>query len=217
MFDLHVHSIFSDGVLLPSELCQRYISLGFKAIAITDHCDASNLEFVLESLNLFLESLPPDFPLKVIPGVEITHVPPGRIGKMVSLARTLGAKLVIVHGETISEPVAEGTNLAGIEAGCDILAHPGFIKEKEAILARERGVFLEITTRRGHCYTNGWVLKMGQETGAKIIVNNDAHKPEDILPYDKMLSVVRGAGGTEELIQRIKDESSKLVQSLVST
>ncbi len=217
MFDFHMHSIFSDGSLLPAELCQRYASLGFEVIAITDHCDASNLEFVVESLVLFVDDLPKDFPLKVLPGVEITHVPPSKIDKMISLARTLGAKVVVVHGETITEPVPKGTNRAAIEAGCDILAHPGFISEEDVILAREKGVFLEITTRRGHCYTNGWVLQMAERVGAKLIVNNDAHAPGDILPYDRMLSVLRGAGASDEVIERVKDDTVRFLQSLISS
>ena len=42
--DLHTHSIFSDGELLPSELARRADVLGHKALAITDHVDASNIE-----------------------------------------------------------------------------------------------------------------------------------------------------------------------------
>ena len=41
MFDLHTHSLLSDGELLPSELARRYEEKGFRAIAITDHADVS--------------------------------------------------------------------------------------------------------------------------------------------------------------------------------
>ena len=37
--DLHMHSLFSDGELLPSELARRALVLGHEAIAITDHVD----------------------------------------------------------------------------------------------------------------------------------------------------------------------------------
>ncbi len=42
MIDLHTHSFFSDGELIPSELIRRAEAIGYKAIAITDHVDSSN-------------------------------------------------------------------------------------------------------------------------------------------------------------------------------
>ena len=56
--------------------------------------------------------------------------------------------LIVVHGETLVEPVAPGTNRAAIEADIDILAHPGLITVEEAARARERGVFLELSARK---------------------------------------------------------------------
>ena len=47
MFDLHTHSIFSDGELIPSELVRRAVFNGYDAIAITDHVDFTNVEYVL--------------------------------------------------------------------------------------------------------------------------------------------------------------------------
>ena len=46
MYDLHTHSLLSDGELLPSELARRYEEKGYKAIAITDHVDFSNIKIV---------------------------------------------------------------------------------------------------------------------------------------------------------------------------
>ena len=42
--DLHTHSIFSDGELLPSEIARRAQVLDHEAVAITDHVDASNID-----------------------------------------------------------------------------------------------------------------------------------------------------------------------------
>ena len=47
MIDLHTHSLFSDGELLPSELIRRAYITGYTALAITDHVDSSNIDFVI--------------------------------------------------------------------------------------------------------------------------------------------------------------------------
>ena len=42
MYDLHTHSILSDGEMLPIELIRRMAVLGYTTVAITDHVDPSN-------------------------------------------------------------------------------------------------------------------------------------------------------------------------------
>ena len=66
------------------------------------------------------------------------------------------ADLVVVHGETMAEPVVKGTNRAAVDCEfVDVLAHPGFITLDEARIATANGVHLELTSRRGHSLTNG--------------------------------------------------------------
>ncbi len=195
MFDLHIHSIFSDGELIPAEIARRYENFGYKAIAITDHIDNTNLEFVLSNLTKACDELNKHMEIEILVGIEITHVPPTLIEKTVKRAKKLGAELIIVHGETIVEPVAKGTNLTAVELPeVDILAHPGFITIEEAELARENDVYLELTSRRGHCLTNGHVAKVAKETGAELIVNTDAHSPEDILRPEELEKIPLGSG-----------------------
>ncbi|MBU1154639.1 MAG: PHP domain-containing protein, partial [Proteobacteria bacterium] len=50
MIDLHTHTLFSDGELLPAELAQRAQVIGLEALAFTDHADMSNLEIILPRL-----------------------------------------------------------------------------------------------------------------------------------------------------------------------
>ena len=50
MIDLHIHSFFSDGQLCISEIARRAEEKGYKAIAVTDHADRSNIDFIIESL-----------------------------------------------------------------------------------------------------------------------------------------------------------------------
>lgn len=194
MIDLHSHSIFSDGVLIPSELARRAQVLGIKALAITDHGDASNLDFIIPRIVAVAEELNAFNGIKIIPGIELTHVPPSRIAALAQKARSLGAKIIVVHGETIAEPVAPGTNQAALDADIDILAHPGLITDQEAAKAAEKGICLEISARKGHSLTNGHVAKTAKKHGAKMVLNTDSHEPSDLITVEFAGRVALGAG-----------------------
>ncbi|MDI6640996.1 MAG: PHP domain-containing protein, partial [Elusimicrobiota bacterium] len=47
MIDLHTHTLFSDGGLLPSELVYYAKSKGYTAICLSDHVDFTNIDFVI--------------------------------------------------------------------------------------------------------------------------------------------------------------------------
>lgn len=168
--------------------------MGYRAVAITDHVDSSNLDHVVPRIVRVAEELNHAQSVKVIPGVELTHVPPVFISALVRRAREMGARLVVVHGETVVEPVAPGTNRAGIEAGADILAHPGLIRPEEVTLAASKGVFLEISARKGHSLSNGHVAKLSSEAGARLVLNSDSHAPGDFMTEAFAAKVAQGAG-----------------------
>lgn len=193
--DLHTHTFFSDGVLVPSEHVRRALVRGYGAIAITDHADASNMEFLLDALRHFAEQQANDYPLVFVPGIELTHVAPRSIAPLSRRAKALGAALVVVHGETLVEPVAPGTNAAAVACpDVDILAHPGLITLDEARQAAENGIYLEITSRRGHSLANGHVACVAREAGAGLVLNTDTHEPGDMIDQSMARLVAAGAG-----------------------
>jgi putative hydrolase len=194
MIDLHTHTLFSDGELIPAELWRRAQVQGYRYLGVTDHVDASNFEVVFARLKAAALSLNRGEPPYFIPGLEFTHLPPALIGPLTSQARALGVPLIIVHGETLAEPVAPGTNRAAVEADIDILSHPGLISLEEAALARERGIYLEISARKGHSLANGHVARTAQEVGASLILNTDAHSPGDLISRTQAELIARGAG-----------------------
>jgi len=214
MIDLHTHTLFSDGVLIPSEQVRRFEALTYDAVALTDHADSSNIDFIVPRIVQVAEDLNGSQTVKVVPGIELTHVPPGRIGSLVARARKLGARLVVIHGETIVEPVAPGTNRAGIEAGADIIAHPGLITEEEVALAVKGGVCLEISSRKGHSLTNGHVARLAEEAGATLILNSDAHAPGDFMTRDFAGTVVQGAGLPTDGLSRLLSNAKNLLKKI---
>lgn len=193
-YDFHMHSFFSDGELLPMELIRRAYIHGNRAIAITDHASYSNVEDVITSVARDCDAVE-GWDITAIPGVEITHVPPKKMDALIKKARKIGAKIIVVHGESPVEPVTAGTNRqAASNPDVDVLAHPGYITQEEAELAKENGVYLEITCRSGHNITNGHVFRIGSSVGAKFLVNTDAHECGDISTYDSARRVAAGAG-----------------------
>ncbi|MEM0448253.1 MAG: histidinol phosphate phosphatase domain-containing protein [Methanomassiliicoccales archaeon] len=196
--DLHTHTLLSDGELIPIELARRAAVKGHSALAVTDHASLSNLERLITEARRDVE-LASDYGLDLLVGVEITHVPARQIDRVVKEARRRGAEIIVIHGETVSEPVEKGTNLAAVSnPEVDILAHPGFITQEEAELAERNGVALEITARRSHNPTNGHVALMAMKAGAMMVINTDAHSPSDLIDQEGALMIARAAGLPEE-------------------
>lgn len=217
LIDLHSHSTFSDGALIPSELARRAEAKGYVALAITDHADHSTLDWIVPRMVRVCERICAAFSIRVLPGVELTHVHPAHIAELTCEARRMGARIVVVHGETLVEPVRPGTNLAAIEASVDILAHPGLISDDEAALAAKQGVFLEITSRKGHSLTNGHVLHMARKHGTGLVLDTDSHEPGDLLERGFAEKIARGAGMTEEEASRMFRNSLSLVEKAWKT
>ncbi len=212
MYNLHCHSLLSDGVLVPSELAVRFAARGYKVIAITDHADYSNIDAVSRAIVHFCRRWPSNAPIAVLPGIELTHVMPQQFKPLCALARKRGIKVVIGHGETVVEPVIPGTNRAALEAEVDILAHPGRITKADALLAARKGIFLELTSRCGHNRTNAHVARMALACKAPLIINMDAHEPGDILAPAQLAKVGLRAGLSRAQLAAVRVRVGKFVR-----
>ncbi len=210
MFDFHTHTFLSDGVLSPVELIRRALVVGYRVMAITDHVGSGNLEYVLKALTIDCRMASERWDILALPGVEITHTPKEDIDLLAREARALGAKVVNVHGETIVEPVEPGTNHAAVSSRhVNILAHPGLITPEEAAIAAANGVYLEISSRRGHSLTNGHVARIARAANAGMVLDSDTHEPSDLLTREHALRVARGAGLDEQEALTLLDDNPR--------
>lgn len=210
-----MHTLFSDGELLPSELARRAVKLNHEAIAITDHIDASNVDN-LPQIQKAVDDVNENWDIDVILGAEITHTPVKSIDKIAKKARKLGAELIVVHGETLNEPVVEGTNYAAVNSkNVDILAHPGLLSKEEAEIALKNDVYIEITARNGHSLSNGHVANVCREVGNKMIINTDTHSPDNIITFERSKIIGLGAGLNESEVEKaIVDNPHELIERL---
>ena len=212
--DLHMHSLFSDGELLPSEIARRAQVLGHETIAITDHIDSSNLE-AISKIKEAIDDINNNWDINVVPGAEITHVPAEVIDKLAKKSIKLGAEIIIVHGETLAEPVVEGTNLAAVKSSnVDILAHPGLITLEEVEIAKKNKITLEISGRKGHCLANGHVACLATEIGADLVIDTDAHSPNDLITFEQAQKIGLGAGlAKDEVMKALIDNPKKILEN----
>lgn len=212
--DLHMHTLFSDGELLPSELARRALKLKHKVIAMTDHVDWSNVE-AIPTIQDAIDDINENWDITAVLGAEVTHAPLESIDGIAKRAKELGAKIVVVHGETLNEPVLPGTNRAAVESKyVDILGHPGLITKEEAEIALKNDIYLEISARKGHCLGNGHVANIAREVGNKLLVNTDSHAPGDLITFEKSYEVALGAGlNHDEAMKAIVDNPHELLKS----
>jgi histidinol phosphatase-like PHP family hydrolase len=193
--DFHTHTSLSDGDLSPIEMVRRAVVNGYTTIALTDHAAIGDMQRIIPEIIQVCAMARNYWDILAIPGIELTHVPARAIAETAAKAKELGAWIVVVHGETITEPVESGTNLAAINSPhVDILAHPGFLTLKEAQLAAAKGIFIEITARKGHSLTNGHVAKTAYQAGARMLVDSDSHTDRDLLTDEFASAVIHGAG-----------------------
>ncbi len=216
LYDFHAHTFHSDGVLSTLELIRRAAVKGYSAIAITDHVGTGSMGRVISEIRADCELARAHWDILAIPGVELTHVPHSAIDNLARKAKELGAWLVVVHGESPVEPVEEGTNLSAVESAyVDILAHPGHMGAEIAGIAAGNGVFIEITTRRGHCTTNAHVARLAGEAGALMLLNSDSHDEDDLLSEELARATLSQSGVSSRKFRQILEHNPlKLLQRI---
>jgi putative hydrolase len=218
LYDFHTHTSLSDGDLSPVESIRRAVVNNYAAIGITDHASTGEMERIIKELTVVCALARQYWKILAIPGIELTHVPVQAIAQSAKKAKEFGAWLVVVHGETIVEPVEKGTNRAAIlSPDVDILAHPGILTMEEATLAAERDVFLEISARPGHSFGNGLVASLARKAGAKLLVDSDTHTVGELLTESFARDVARGSGLDDAACKEILEENPQiLVKKLLS-
>ena len=154
-------------------------------------------------------------------GVELCHIPPALLPEAVKEAREAGARLVLVYGESIMDQVDQGTNFAAIEAGADIVTHPGLVDAEAAAFAAERGVALEFTSCPRHALANAHTASMAMKHGALLVRGSNASRAEELTTRAFWPSVIKGAGISPEsengvnLAGYIRNSEESLIRRLM--
>jgi len=218
-YDLHTHTIFSDGESTVEEMIKKAKMLN-SAIAITDHFisdeffinkilypEISSIEKFVERKKKYMKIFD-----ELIFGIEITRVRPEKIYEIAKNAKKHNL-IVLVHGETYADIVPEGTNISAVNCEyVDILAHPGHLSEEEAIKAKENKIFIEISARKTHSSENKEIAKICKKFNLEIVINTDAHSTDELIDYEKAKEIGLNAGLSEEDVYRANENAKKIFE-----
>lgn len=206
IMDFHTHSTLSDGSHSLNELTMFAREHGYSVIGFTDHVGIHTYKQIAESIIEFIEKNQHKYSdIVFIPGVEITFATPKEIYKITSAVRSLGTKLVLVHGEASFETVHDGTNDAAIDACVDILAHPSYITESQAKMAAKNSVTFELSARECYYYANEQIKTLAFENDAKMVIDSDGHFEARLLSPEKINHTKDVSKLTESEFKKIMD------------
>jgi DNA polymerase (family X) len=201
--DLHMHSIWSDGRASIADMAEAAYRRGLRAIAITDHSaylgvtggvDARRLQEQaadVAALNAQYQQRGVDF--TILHGVEVDITPEGTLALPDEALATLDIVVASLHVSLRQprEQVTERLLRAIANPHVDMIAHPtGRILERregadldmEAILqaAVAAGKLLEVNSGPDRLDLDAQHVRRAIELGATIVVNSDAHHPQDL-------------------------------------
>jgi histidinol phosphatase-like PHP family hydrolase len=206
VFDFHTHTTISDGHADAMEMARRCQKNGYAAYVCSDHVDEGTVGRRVPEIVAACLRVADELGIRAIPAVEVTRVAPDRLAKVAAKARSLGALLVVVHGETLGDFPQPGLNLAAARCSdVDILGHPGLISHEAAEQARLNQIHLEISAAGLHGLTNGHVAKVALEVGASLVLDSDAHRPESLLTTERARQVLAGSGLTLEGVAQVAE------------
>lgn len=212
VFDFHTHTTISDGHADAMEMARRCQKNGYAAYICSDHVDEGTVGTRVPEIVEACRRVSLELGIRGIPAVEVTRVAPDRVAKVAARARSLGALLVVVHGETIGDFPQPGLNLAATRCSdVDILGHPGLLSHQAAEQARDNHIHLEISAAGLHGLTNGHVAKVALEVGASLVLDSDAHRPESLLTPERARQLLEGSGLSPEEVSQAAEVAPFLV------
>lgn len=213
MIDFHINC----RDMAPEEAARAAFLSGYRAIAVNIEPLAS-IKRNIDALRAITHECSLYSGVEVFAAAKLAYIAPCLFPDAAQKAREAGAQIVLAHGETIAPgrvPPAKGTNLAAINAGVDILVHPGLITREEAELAAEKQVLLEISTHPGHGLANGHIAAIARATGAGLVFGSGANSVREFCNADQLQKTALGAAMTTQEIHNTLENARILVQRIL--
>jgi predicted metal-dependent phosphoesterase TrpH len=182
VYDLHSHSLESDGTLTPTELVNRAASLGVEVLALTDH-DVTN--GIAEAQNTAAEA-----GLKLVPGVEVSVTWQGRTIHIIGLG-------IDHENEDLARGLAglrELRNERGREIGAR-LESAGVENAYAGASAYSHGAILSRTHFARYLVEAGYAKDVGKAFKKYLLRGKAGYTRCEWVGLEQCLGWIHGAGG----------------------
>lgn len=201
--DLHMHSTWSDGHADIRAMAEAARTRGYTHIAITDHSaylgitnglDAERLRAQGREIAVLNQQYATNgISFRILHGVEVDITPDGSLALPDDLLAELDIVIASAHVQLrqASGPATERLIRAMRNPHVDIIGHPvgrvlgareGAPVDIDALAraAAEHGVLLEVNSGPDRLDLDGPAVRRALELGATIVINSDAHHPDDL-------------------------------------
>lgn len=232
--DLHVHSIWSDGVNSVEAIAVEAKKLGYKYIGISDHSQSLHIarglseEKVLEKIEEIRKLDDKIDGVRILCGTECDIKQDGSLDYSNSILKKFDFVIAGIHmGFKMTREEATSRTIKAMENEyVNIIAHPTgrligrrepFYLDMDKIFEKavETDTFLEINAFPDRLDLNDLNCKRGREYGVRFVINTDAHSIIH-LPYMKygVATARRGWLERKDVINTmsLKDLEGKVIQ-----
>lgn len=201
--DLHMHSTWSDGRADIRTMAEAARARGYSCIAMTDHSAYIGLTHGLDTDRLRAQRqeiaalnaayAAQGVPFRILCGVEVDMTPEGHLALPDDVLAELDIVVASAHVQLRQSPEAATERLlrAVRNPHVDIIGHPvgRMLGSREgapididalARAAAEHGVLLEVNSGPTRLDLEGPAVRRALELGATIVINSDAHHPDNL-------------------------------------
>lgn len=201
--DLHMHSTWSDGRADIRTMAEAARARGYSCIAMTDHSAYIGLTHGLDADRLRAQRqeiaalnaayAAQGVPFRILCGVEVDMTPEGHLALPDDVLAELDIVVASAHVQLRQSPEAATERLlrAVRNPHVDIIGHPvgRMLGSREgapididalARAAAEHGVLLEVNSGPTRLDLEGPAVRRALELGATIVINSDAHHPDNL-------------------------------------
>ena len=213
--DLHLHTLWSDGVLDIPTLAGLAAQQGYDYIAITDHSPslaiARGLSFELLQQQLSeIRSQQHTFPLTVLAGTEVDIKSDGSLDLPDGVLQRLDWVVASVHSQfglgreamtnrVVTAMANPNVNALGHATGRLLQRRPGYELDWERVFtaAREFNVAVEVNSSPDRLDINDELIREAVKRGVKIVISTDAHSGNELNNMRFGLATARRGGAAK--------------------